>query len=91
MEKAIVKDYLYPIIMLPDNSHMFQDQFAFRPTGSTTAALIYLLHTITDLLQTQDHVHVIALDFSKAFDSVRHYTLIIKLADHPHPTVFITG
>ena len=85
MEKAIVKDYLYPIIMLPDNSHMFQDQFAFRPTGSTTATLIYLLHTITELLQTQDHVHVIALDFSKAFDSVRHYTLISKLADHPLP------
>ena len=61
---------------------MFQDQFAFRPTGSTTAALIYLLHTITELLQTQDRVHVIALDFSKAFDSVRHYSLISKLADH---------
>jgi len=42
---------------------MFHDQFAFRPTGSTTATLIYLLHTITQLLQTQDHVHFIALDF----------------------------
>ena len=28
--------------------------------------------SLTDLLQTHYYVHVIALDFSKAFDSVRH-------------------
>ena len=85
MEKSIVKDYLYPILMHPDYSHLFQDQFAFRPTGSTTAALIYLLHTITELLQTHEYVHVIALDFSKAFDSVRHYSLVNKLANFTIP------
>ena len=85
MEKSIVKKFLYPILTHPDNSHLFQDQFAFRPTGSTTAALIYLLHTITELLQTHDYVHVIALDFSKAFDSVRHHSLISKLANFTLP------
>ena len=59
---------------------LFQDQLAFRPTGSIKATLIYLLHTLTELLQTQDYVHVIALDFSKAFDIVRHHSLDSKLA-----------
>jgi len=81
MEKLIAKDYLYPILMHPEYSYLFQDQFAFRPTGSATAALIYLLHTLTELLQTCDYVHVIALDFSKAFDSVRHVSLVSKLAN----------
>ena len=85
MEKFIVKDYLYPILMHPDYSHLFQDQFAFRPTGSTTAALIYLLHTTTELLRTHEYVHVIALDFSKVFDSVRHYSLVNKLANFTIP------
>ena len=85
MGKAITKDYLYPILMHPDYSHLFEDQFAFRHTGSTTAALIYLLHTLTELLQTHDYVHVIALDFSKAFDSVRHHSLVSRLANFTLP------
>ena len=85
MEKSIVKDYLYPTLMHPDYTYLFQDQFPFRPTGSTTATLIYLLHTLTELLQTQDYVHVIALDFSKAFDSVRHHSLVSKLANFTLP------
>ena len=50
----------------------YSDQFAFCPTGSTTAALIWILYTITQLLCQHDYVIVLALDFSKAFDSVRH-------------------
>ena len=51
----------------------------FRPTGSTTAAL-FLLQTITNLVAEQPYVVVIALDFSKAFDTVRHSALLQKLA-----------
>ena len=60
----------------------FSDQFAFRPSGSTTAALITILHTITRLLTTNQFVIVIALDFSKAFDidTVRHLTLLNKFS-----------
>jgi len=36
-------------------------------------------------LQTHDYVHVIALDFSKAFDSVRHHSLVSKLANFTLP------
>jgi len=52
------------------------DQFAFRPSGFTTAALI--LHT--QLPSTNPYVVIIALDVSKAFDTVRHETLLRKLA-----------
>ena len=85
MEKEIVQSFFYPILSHPDYSNQFADQYAFRPTGSTTAALIDILHTVTDLLQTHQYVHIIALDFSKAFDSVRHHSLISKLADLPLP------
>ena len=48
-------------------------KFNFRATGSTTGAVIYLLHVFTELLQSNDYIHVIALDFSKDFDNVRHH------------------
>ena len=83
LEKVIVKNYIYPALIHPDCTHLFQDQFAFRPTGSTTAALVSLIHKISSLLVEYPYVHVIALDFSKAFDTVRHSTLLAKCADFP--------
>ena len=86
LEKIIVRTFLYPILNHPSCAYLFQDQFAFRPTGSTTAALINLFHKISILLQDNDFVHLISLDFSKAFDSVRHSTLIEKIAKFPIPS-----
>jgi len=63
----------------------FTDQFAFRPSGSTTAALITILHTITNLLTTNQFVIVLALNFSKAFDTVRHSTLLNKYSQMDIP------
>ena len=40
---------------------------------------------MSDLLQEHQFVHVIALDFSKAFDTVRHNTLMQKMAKFPMP------
>ena len=80
MERLVVTQYLYPCFLAPPPSLSFADQYAFRPTGSPTAAIIHLLHTITHLLTTNSYVAVISLDFSKAFDTVRHYTLLDKLA-----------
>jgi len=58
LEKSIVKDFLCPILMHPDHCHLFHYQFVFQQTGSTTAAVIYLLSssTLTELLQTNDYV-----------------------------------
>ena len=48
---------------------LLADQCAFRLNGSTTAALIAILADITTMLENDRYVHVIALDFSKAFDT----------------------
>ena len=88
MEKHIVRNYIYPALYQPLRQCCldplplldFSDQFAFRPTGSTTAALVTLFHTVGQLLNMNDFVRVIALDFSKAFDTVRHATLFNKLS-----------
>jgi hypothetical protein len=42
-ERLIVFKFLLPAMPKP----LFNDQFAFRPTGSTMAALIYVLYHIT--------------------------------------------
>ena len=83
LEKIVVTDYLYPTLITPKCEPIFMDQYAFRPSGSTTAALVSLIHKITNLLQKYPYVHVIALDFSKAFDTIRHSTLAAKCADLP--------
>lgn len=63
----------------------FEDQFAFRPGGSTTAAVIAILHIISNLLDKNQYVRLIALDFSKAFDTICHYTLFDKLSKYDIP------
>ena len=78
MECLVVKQFIYPALLTP--SLIFSDQFAFRPTGSTTAAVIAILRIVTNLLSDHPYVIVISLDFSKVFDTVRHATLLEKFA-----------
>ena len=44
--RHIVKSYIYPALHQRPPGLCFSDQFAFRPAGSTTVALIALLHTV---------------------------------------------
>ena len=83
LEKMVVRTFIYPIFDHPLHADQFNDQFAFRPTGSTTCALVNLNHTLANLLQTHPYVHLIALDFFKAFDTVRHSTLLDKCRQFP--------
>ena len=66
-ERIVVQRYIYPALSSAPAALQFNDQFAFRPTGSTTAAIIHL-----NLLSTESYVIIISLDFAKAFDTVRH-------------------
>lgn len=75
MEKLFIRYFMYPFLLQPSVVPLLQDQYAFKPTGSTTASLISLLNTVSNLLSTNPFVHVIALDFSKAFDSLRHVSV----------------
>jgi hypothetical protein len=80
LERIVVSTHLYPVLSTSPAHLNLDDQYAFRPTGSTAAALVSLLQTVSVMLETQPYVRVIALDFSKAFDSVRHSTLLEKLS-----------
>jgi len=46
-EKLVVRRWLYPAI----TPGMLDNQFGFRPTGSTTSALISLLHHVAIMLE----------------------------------------
>ena len=56
------------------------DQFGFRPSGSTTCALVYMMHHVTDILEKCEYVRCIMIDFSRAFDTVDHDTLLGKVS-----------
>jgi len=70
LELFVVRKYIYPALLQPNPTLDFRDQFAFRPSGSTTAAIVAMMHTVRSMLNNNDYVHVFAFDFSKAFDTV---------------------
>ena len=74
-EKVIVRRWLQPAIPV-DN---ILDQFAFKPSDSTTAALVYVTHLLTKMLEQNDYVRCLMIDFTKAFDTVDHVILLHKL------------
>jgi len=78
IEHHIVKKYIYPAMLVPPPELVFEDQYAFRPTGSATAALASTLDNVTELLRSGKTVVILSLDFSKAFDRVRHDTMFQK-------------
>ena len=80
LEKFVVREFIYPTLHQPCQSLDFSDQFVFRPSGSTTAAIVAMLHIVRSMLDNNDFVHVFSFDFSKAFDTVRHASLTSKLA-----------
>jgi len=48
-EKLIVQKWLLPAI----NHQTINNQFAFRPTGSSTCALVFFMRNVTRLLETK--------------------------------------
>jgi len=85
LEKLLFCHHIYLAISYPSSVIDLSDQFAFRPTGSTTAAVNSIIDKVTTILMTEPYVHVIALDFLHAFDVVRHSTQFDKLASLPLP------
>ena len=92
LERTVVKTNLYPLFFNPTLAPLFSDQYAFRPFGSTDAAIISIIHHITSLLSDNSYVRLIALDFSKAFDTVKHSCILSQ--NYPlylFPTSYLTG
>ena len=65
-----------PALLQPYPALNFSDQFAFRPSGSTTVDIVAMLHTVRSMLTDLN----ISSNKSKAFDTVRHASLMNKLA-----------
>ena len=83
LERLVVCHHIYPAIMHLPPGLCFTDQYAFRPTGSTTAAIIALLYTVRSMLTENLYVHVFALDFSEAFDTIPLSTLMDQMSNLP--------
>ena len=49
------------------NNTTVSDQFAFKPTGSTTCALTFFMHHVTRLLEENSYVRCLMIDFRKSF------------------------
>src|SRR6218665_619441 len=79
VERLVVQTYVYPAFQMEEMKHLLSYQYAFRPTGSTTTDVITIMQKVADLLASNKYVTIIALDFSKAFDTVRHHELTKKL------------
>src|SRR6218665_3151958 len=56
------------------------DQYAFRLTGSTTGTFVAVLQNITEMLEENDHVVIISMDHTKAFDSIRYEAITQPLS-----------
>ena len=67
-------------------------QFAYMPKSSTTCALVYLFNCLTSLLDDSDALGAVmlSLDYTKAFDTICHRTLINKLTLCNFPQGFVS-
>ena len=84
-ERLVTRDYFIPYIP----SDCLLDQYAYKITGSTTSMLISLTDTVGRLLESNQYVRCIMIDFSKAFDTVNHEILLSKLKLFPIPVNII--
>lgn len=49
---------------------LVSDQFAFGPTGGFTCVTVIFMHHVIRLLEYNDYVRCLLIDFSETFDDV---------------------
>ena len=65
-----------------DNDMLYEYQFGFQNGKSTYMALVILLDMISEALENGECVVGVFLDFSKAFDTVDHDILLMKMKSY---------
>jgi len=85
-EKLVVSNWLFPAI----DSTVIADQFAFKPTGSTTCALTFFMRHVTRLLEDNSYVRCLLILARLSMLSIMVYWSLsfIGLTSHP---VYFTG
>ena len=80
-EKTVYNNFSKEIL----KSYLSQNQFAYRQGGSCINALIKMHHNILKALDNSNTkaVRLFSMDFSKAFDNVKHNLLVEKLKNNP--------
>ena len=71
--------YNHIIDYIDDHTILYDKQFGFRKGHSTSHAIITLVEKVAKALDTGKMVVGVYLDIRKAFDRVRHHTLLDKL------------
>ena len=77
MFESIVKDEIYDHLNL--HHLLCTDQHGFVPGRSCITQMLIAMYYWTKRLEQRIPIDVVYLDFSKAFDSVPHTRLLIKL------------
>ena len=78
--ESIIRDEL--LGHLRRNNLLSNCQHGFRPRRSCETQLLEVLEDWSQLIETKSPVDAVYLDFSKAFDSVPHERLMMKLAGY---------
>ena len=80
----ILERLMYNRLLLFINEHdiLYRYQFGFRADHSPNLALLLMVDKISDALENGDYVLGLFLDFSKAFDTVNHDILFLKLENY---------
>ena len=73
--ERIIYSKIIPVVFLK----ISPDQFGFTKNGSTVHQQIIFLNHVLDSFEIKAQTDVIYLDFKKAFDSVPHNELLLKL------------
>ena len=78
--ESIIKSSIFE--HLTSNNLISSSQFGFLPGHSCSTQLLYVMDIITSSLDHGSPVNVIYLDLQKAFDSVPHNRLLLKVESY---------
>ena len=87
LEKIVLRKWLVPLVPKIDGN-----QFAFVPRNGqgTTVALTYVMNRVLSFLDTPGAVRMLMIDYSKAFDTIPHNTILNALSSLDAPRELIT-
>ena len=87
LERAVYNTYVRRVM----EDHLSSSQFAYREGGNCTSALLAIQHQICKYLDDNNckAMRLFTMNFSKAFDSVKHNLFSTKLKQLHVPTYLV--